>query len=121
MTRFVPAALCALVALAACENPDGTGAVAGVGVGTGSGAGVGVTVRGKGPAAPGTPNAAEINCMNEIRWRSTGSARLVSVTPMESGMTVVKAAGLRGLNYKCFANADGEVVNVIRDGGFGWF
>lgn len=119
--RFLPALLGLLVVLSACDTGGGSGAVAGVGVGTGSGAGVGVTVRGEGPAPPGTPNAAEINCMNEIGWRSGGTARLISVTPMDSGMTYVKAAGLRGVSWKCFANPDGQVANVMRDGGFGWF
>lgn len=119
--RFLPGVLVLLVVLSACDTGGGSGAVAGVGVGTGSGAGVGVTVRGEGPAPPGTPNAAEINCMNEIGWRSGGTARLISVTPMDSGMTYVKAAGLRGVSWKCFANPDGQVANVMRDGGFGWF
>ncbi|MBL9060612.1 MAG: hypothetical protein JNK88_11385 [Mangrovicoccus sp.] len=119
--RILPWLLVFQVVLSACNTGDGSGAVAGVGIGTGTGAGVGVTVRSEGPAAPGTPNAAEINCMNEIGWRSGGSARLISVMPMDSGMTYVKAAGLRGVSWKCFANPDGQVATVMRDGGFGWF
>ena len=124
MPRSLSVALGLLLALSGCagEGPGG-GAVAGVGVGTGTGtgAGVGVEVRSPGPAAPGTPNAGEINCLNEIGWRSGGTARLVSVTPMESGMTYVRAAGFRGSTWKCFANPDGQVATVMRDGGFGWF
>ena len=122
MPRSLSVALGLLLALSGCagEGPGG-GAVAGVGVGTGTGAGVGVEVRSPGPAAPGTPNAGEINCLNEIGWRSGGTARLVSVTPMESGMTYVRAAGFRGVSWKCFANPDGQVATVMRDGGFGWF
>ena len=122
MPRSLSVALSLLLALSGCAAAGtGGGAVAGVGVGTGTGAGVGVEVRSPGPAAPGTPNAGEINCLNEIGWRSGGTARLVSVTPMESGMTYVKAAGLRGVSWKCFANPDGQVATVMRDGGFGWF
>ena len=122
MPRSLSVALGLLLVLSGCagEGPGG-GAVAGVGVGTGTGAGVGVEVRSPGPAAPGTPNAGEINCLNEIGWRSGGTARLVSVTPMESGMTYVRAAGFRGSTWKCFANPDGQVATVMRDGGFGWF
>ena len=77
---------------------------------------------GGGPrAAPGTPDAARINCMDRIHWRSGGSARLVEVIEMEYGMTIVKAAGLFGLRYVCFADPDGEVVRVRRDPGFGMF
>ena len=77
---------------------------------------------GGGPrAAPGTPDAAKINCMDRIHWRSGGSARLVQVIEMENGMTIVKAAGLFGLCYVCFADPDGEVVRVRRDQGFGMF
>lgn len=77
---------------------------------------------GGGPrAAPGTPDAAKINCMDRIHWRSGGSARLVQVIEMENGMTIVKAAGLFGLRYVCFADPDGEVVRVRRDQGFGMF
>ena len=77
---------------------------------------------GGGPrAAPGTPDAARINCMDRIHWRSGGSARLVQVIEMENGMTIVKAAGLFGLRYVCFADPDGEVVRVRRDQGFGMF
>ena len=77
---------------------------------------------GGGPrAAPGTPDAAKINCMDRIHWRSGGSARLVQVIEMENGMTIVKAAGLFGLRYVCFADPDGEVVRVRRDQGFGLF
>ena len=122
MLRSLSVALGLGIALSACSEGDtGGGAVAGVGVGTGTGAGVGVEVRTPGPAAPDTPNAGEINCLNEIGWRSGGTARLVSVTPMESGMTYVRAAGFRGSTWKCFANPDGQVATVFRDGGFGWF
>ena len=77
---------------------------------------------GGGPrAAPGTPDAAKINCMDRIHWRSGGSARLVQVIEMENGMTIVRAAGLFGLRYVCFADPDGEVVRVRRDQGFGMF
>ena len=120
MLRSLSVALSLGIALSGCTD-DGGGAVAGVGVGSGTGAGVGVEVRTPGPAAPDTPNAGEINCLNEIGWRSGGTARLVSVTPMESGMTYVRAAGFRGSTWKCFANPDGQVATVFRDGGFGWF
>ena len=59
--------------------------------------------------------------MDRIHWRSGGSARLVQVIEMENGMTIVKAAGLFGLRYVCFADPDGEVVRVRRDQGFGMF
>ena len=122
--RALPSLFCALAILAACGSAGGAGAgstvAAGATVGAG-GVGVAVDVGGGPLAAPGTPGAAEINCMDRIHWRSGGSARLVSVTPMESGMTVVKAAGLFGLRYTCFANPDGEVAQVLRDPGFGMF
>lgn len=124
IARCLPAAVCALAALGACENAGNAGAgpspEVGVAVGVG-GVGVGVDVGGGPVVPPGTPNAAEINCMDRIHARSGGSARLVSVTPTPSGVTLVKAAGLWGVNYTCFANPDGEVARVMRDPGFGWF
>lgn len=103
--------LCAAVLALAMAAAGATGAVAADSVDLGGGP----------QAAPGTADAAKVNCMDRIHWRSGGSARLVSVIPMESGMTIVKAAGLFGLRYTCFADPDGEVVRVKRDGGFGWF
>lgn len=121
-SRNLCAALLALSLAVVCGTGSSAGPTVAVGAASGGATG-GVTVGlGGGPdAAPGTPDAAKINCMNRIHWRSGGSARLVSVIPMDSGMTIVKAAGRLGLRYICFADPDGEVVRVKRDGGFGLF
>ncbi|MCA8881021.1 MAG: hypothetical protein KDA73_13935 [Rhodobacteraceae bacterium] len=98
----------AFVILAGCQLSLGAGS------GSGVAAGVGVNLGDE--AEAGAPGSPEANCMQEIRWRSGGSARLVKVTPTESGVTLVEAAGFWGVRYTCFADPDGKVVRVIRKG-----
>jgi catechol 2,3-dioxygenase-like lactoylglutathione lyase family enzyme len=87
-----------------------------LGAGSGSGVAAGVGVNLSEQATAGAPGSPEANCMHEIGWRSGGSARLVKVTPTESGVTLVEAAGFWGVRYTCFADPDGKVVRVIRRG-----
>lgn len=67
------------------------------------------------PVAPAPPGTAEANCAQELRWRSGGAARIVSVQIIEDQRGIVKASAPFGTGYTCFTNPQGRVVNVTVD------
>jgi hypothetical protein len=68
------------------------------------------------PQAPAPEGTALANCERELWWRSGTGVRITRVDIFEDQRGVIRGMSNIGrIQYRCFTNAQGEVINVIVD------